>query len=77
MINDNHPHFADLFAQLGLDNSDAAIASFINENKGLAPEVHIEEAPFWNDSQKSFIAFELEEDAEWAELIDQLNSALR
>jgi len=42
----------------------------------LGQKVHIEDAPFWNQQQGEFIANALAEDAEWAELIDQLNTLL-
>lgn len=66
----------DLFTQLGLENSEEAIASFISEHRGMNDSRHIEEAPFWNDSQASFLRSALLEDAEWVELIDQLNAEL-
>ena len=67
----------DLFTQLGLPNDDESIDAFINENNGLAEETRLEDAPFWNDSQATFLRASLQEDAEWAELIDQLNAMLR
>jgi hypothetical protein len=77
MLTNTNPTLADLFAQLGLDNSDSAIESFISKHRPLSAKVHIEDASFWNESQKSFIKYEIEEDAEWAEVIDSLNSMLR
>ncbi len=74
MIN---PDMHDLFSQLGLANSDEAIDKFIAEHKGLSQRVHIEDAPFWNPSQANFLQGALQQDAEWAELIDQLDSRLR
>ena len=66
----------DLFGQLGLENSDTAIEAFIEKHRGLNQSHHIEEAPFWNDSQASFLRGALMEDAEWVEIIDQLNARL-
>ena len=66
----------DLFTQLGLDSSDEAIESFVAKHRGLNESRHIEEAPFWSDSQASFLRSALLEDAEWVELIDQLNAEL-
>ena len=68
---------SDLFAQLGLSNDQESIERFILENGGLARRTHIENAPFWSEPQAVFIKNVLAEDAEWAELIDQLNSLLR
>lgn len=70
------PTMKDLFSQLGLDSSDEGIDYFIYQNKGLPENMHIEDADIWTDAQRNFIKAELEEDAEWCELIDQLNVML-
>jgi hypothetical protein len=67
----------DLFLQLGLDNEEDAIESFIEEHKGLPQSTRLEDAKFWSQSQATFIRSSLLEDAEWAELIDQLSNRLR
>ncbi len=67
----------DLFAQLGLPNSNDEIAAFIKVNSPLPDSVRLSEAPFWTKSQASFLREELAEDADWAEIVDQLNAALR
>ncbi|MFO1277516.1 MAG: DUF2789 family protein [Sphaerotilus natans] len=46
----------ELFAQLGLDETPE---EFVRRHAPLAPDVALEEAPFWNDAQKSFLATEL------------------
>jgi hypothetical protein len=38
--------------------------------------VKLVDAPFWNDAQR-FLKDSINEDADWAELFDQLNEALR
>ncbi len=70
------PTMKDLFTQLGLDNSDEAIEQFITKHRGMNDSRHIEEAPFWTDSQATFLRSALLDDAEWAEVIDQLNAQL-
>ncbi|MCT7655389.1 DUF2789 domain-containing protein [Oceanimonas sp. NS1] len=35
------------------------------------------EAPFWSHAQASFLKEGLQEDSDWAEVIDQLNASLR
>lgn len=71
-------HFSDLFAQLGLPNSPAQIARFINANRPLANDVLLHAAPFWTPAQSQFIREERTRDEPpWTELIDQLNTALR
>ncbi|MBN7821417.1 DUF2789 family protein [Bowmanella sp. Y26] len=71
------PSIHDLFEQLGLENTDNGINGFIERHKGLNDKVKLENAPFWNPSQAQFIQRALAEDAEWAEIIDQLNARLR
>lgn len=70
-----NPEFASLFSQLGLDNSDQGIEQFIQTHQ-LANTVRIAEAPFWNAAQKAFIEEAIIDDAQWAEVIGHLDSAL-
>ena len=72
-----HTKMRDLFAQLGLPSEQISIENFIQTHKGLAQRTHIEDAEFWTTQQAEFIKNALVEDAEWAELIDQLNALLR
>jgi hypothetical protein len=67
----------DLFAQLGLANDANAIAAFIKAHSPLPETVKLADAPFWTTSQAAFLREELAEDADWAELVDQLSAALR
>lgn len=76
-MNSTNPTLINLFEQLGLAADEAAIDEFIETHKGLSDELHIENAEFWTRAQASFIKSALTEDAEWAELIDQLNTRLR
>jgi len=64
-----------LFLQLGLNNSEQAIAEFINLNR-LAKETPLQQASFWSTSQAQFIKECLELDSDWAEVVDQLNVQL-
>jgi hypothetical protein len=64
-----------LFAQLGLNNNEQAIAQFIQQHK-LAPGMAIQDAPFWNSAQAGFLRESLKQDAEWCEIIDELNALL-
>ncbi len=72
-----NPSMNSLFEQLGLPSDDAAIDNFIDNHKGLNKATLLEDAPFWNQSQRLFISDALRQDAEWAEVIDQLNTRLR
>jgi len=64
----------ELFDQLGLDESPD---EFIRRHAPLSADVVLEEAPFWNEAQKSFLSTELARDADWALPIDRLDARLR
>ncbi|MBZ9612856.1 DUF2789 domain-containing protein [Rheinheimera maricola] len=64
-----------LFAQLGLESNEKAIVQFISQHK-LVADVAIQDAPFWSPSQASFLRESLKQDAEWCEIIDELNALL-
>ncbi|WP_201586441.1 DUF2789 domain-containing protein [Psychrobacter jeotgali] len=65
----------ELFAQLGLDNSDEAIDNFIENNK-LEKDEALIESDIWNDKQRMFLQEEWKKDAVWVEVIDELNVRL-
>ena len=65
----------ELFAQLGLDNSDEAIDKFIADNQ-LGKDEELVEADIWTDSQRMFLKEEWKKDAAWVEVIDDLNVRL-
>lgn len=73
----NNYTLASLFDQLGLDSTDQAIQDFINQNASLPGNVELHDAKFWNSSQASFLKQSKDDDAEWVELVDQLDSMLR
>ena len=66
-----------LFDQLGLDSTDDAIDNFINKNSPLPGNIELHKADFWSTSQSSFLKQVIEEDADWAEIVDQLDAMLR
>lgn len=72
----DQPQMPDLFVQLGLNSSDEAIEAFVAKHKGMNKSRHIEEAPFWDESQAEFLRQALQDDAEWAPIIDELNVQL-
>lgn len=65
-----------LFLQLGLNNSEQAIADFVSTHRldGNGP---LHDAGFWTPAQAAFIRECLEEDSDWAEVVDQLSVQLR
>ena len=64
---------ASLFDQLGLDSTDQAIETFIDEHRPLQGNIELHQADFWSASQASFLKQEKDEDADWAEIVDQLD----
>ena len=72
MLGEPEYNMNELFAQLGLDSSDEAIDSFV-ENHKLAKEEKLIEAAVWNDNQRAFLQEEWNKDAAWVEVIDDLN----
>ncbi|MEN5303300.1 MULTISPECIES: DUF2789 domain-containing protein [unclassified Pseudomonas] len=71
-----HP-FAELFKQLGLPDDAQSIDQFITSHSPLKNETKLVDAPFWTDSQRTFLKESIIEDADWAVPFDQLNEALR
>ena len=69
------PRMTNLFAQLGLDETEQGIKQFISQHK-LASDVKLIDAPFWTDAQRQLLHEWLAMDAEWALVVDQLNEAL-
>ena len=75
MESSNHT-INNLFAQLGLPSDQVTIDDFIDTHRPLATDVLLSEAPFWTATQASFLREEILKDADWAEVIDQLNVRL-
>lgn len=68
---------ASLFKQLGLEHEPAAIEAFIRHHSPLSERYELADAPFWSPAQAAFLREEILEDADWAEIVDQLNLQLR
>lgn len=69
-------NLGNLFAQLGLPSDEAAIEHFIKTHSPLATGTALPDAPFWTPAQSAFLREEILKDADWAEVIDQLNAKL-
>ncbi len=67
---------SDLFAQLGLDDDPQSIDRFIAEHRPLPDTVKLADAPFWTAGQAQFLREELNDDSDWAPMVDQLNVRL-
>ncbi len=65
-----------LFAQLGQDSDEAAIARFIRAHRPLAGDIRLDEAQFWTPAQASFLREAISQDADWAVVVDELNVQL-
>lgn len=71
-----HP-FHQLFEQLGLPGDNAAIRAFLKANSPLDQHLALADAPFWTTAQASLLREAISDDADWAEVVDALNLALR
>jgi hypothetical protein len=68
--------FSELFAQLGLPADVDSIRDFISQHSPLDTAVKLEDASFWTAAQSSLLRELVAQDADWAEVADQLNAAL-
>ncbi len=66
-----------LFVQLGLPSEPEDIESFVRTHQGLPPEIPLAQADFWSVSQSAFLREAIENDSDWCEVVDELNSLLR
>lgn len=76
-MEDNLHSMTNLFAQLGLPAAPPDIQAFIEAHRPLVAHVALHEAPFWTSSQSEFLREQVQEDADWAGVIDRLDSGLR
>lgn len=65
-----------LFMQLGLPNSNESIDAFFY-NHHLPKGIPLEQAAFWSAGQAQFIQEALTQDADWSEIVDQMDAQLR
>jgi hypothetical protein len=72
----NHS-LSELFRQLGLPSGAVDIEQFVASHRPLAGDIKLADAPFWTPAQSQFLREEINEDADWAERVDQLNVMLR
>ncbi|KAA0976634.1 DUF2789 domain-containing protein [Pseudomonas sp. ANT_H12B] len=66
-----------LFKQLGLPDDAESIDKFIATHSPLKPELHLADAFFWSEGQAQLLREEILDDADWAEVVDQLDVLLR
>jgi len=74
---ETHSHdMTSLFDQLGLPSDEENIQKFIEEHRLLA-DTTLFDADFWTDSQAKFLRDQIKADADWAVIIDTLDTSLR
>lgn len=64
-----------LFEQLGMSGKSEDIEAFIEKNR-LADGISIYEAPCWTPQEAAFLKEGLEQNSDWALIIDELNVRL-
>jgi len=65
-----------LFEQLGLPGDEESIQRFVVDHRPLPEGMKLADAPFWSAGQKQFLREQFIDDADWAEVVDQLNMML-
>lgn len=73
----SYHRFSELFAQLGLPTDADGIRDFVVRHSPLPETVRLEDAAFWTPAQATLLRDSIVQDADWAEVVDQLNVALR
>jgi len=76
-MNQSYHRFTELFLQLGLPSDVDGIKHFLENHSPLDPSIRLENAPFWTQAQSTLLRDEILQDADGAEVIDQLSAALR
>ncbi len=66
-----------LFEQLGLPSDQDSIDRFVREMPPLEASTTLEDAPVWSAAQAAFLHEAIEEDSDWAEIVDELDAMLR
>lgn len=67
---------SELFRQLGLSDDDRAIDDFIGRHGRMPPGLSVADAPIWSASQREFLERATSDDADWAEVVDELSTRL-
>ena len=67
---------SDLFDQLGLPSDSQAIEDFISKNKSKTSNQSIDQLEIWTPAQAAFLKQAWVDDADWAEVVDELSARL-
>jgi len=73
----NTHDLAALFAQLGLPNSQQDIDDFIRLHSPLDSKTPLHQAICWSHSQCQFLKEAVDDDADWADVVNHLDTLLR
>jgi len=74
-MSQNNPSLADLFKQLGLSAEQIHMERFIERHQ-LNAHADLAKAIFWTSDQKAFLQEAIEEDSDWAKVVDELANLL-
>ena len=67
----------DLFRQLGLADQPAEIAAFLVRHRPLPASTALADAPFWSAAQSRFLREGIADNADWAQVVSELDASLR
>jgi hypothetical protein len=67
----------DLFRQLGLADRPAEIAAFLTRHRPLPAKTVLADAPIWSAAQSRFLGEGIAENADWAQVVSELDVSLR
>ena len=70
------PNMQTLFAQLGEPDDEASIARFIEKHACQIDHMKLHEATFWSPAQAAFLRDAIQQDANWAAVVDALSVQL-
>ncbi|MCP8687062.1 DUF2789 domain-containing protein [Marinobacterium sedimentorum] len=66
-----------LFEQLGLPSSEHDVEQFIRIHRLFSQDIRLDQATFWTPVQAAFLREAIEDDSDWSEVVDELNTRLR
>jgi hypothetical protein len=69
-------NLTNLFLQLGLAAEESDIESFIRSHS-VGEGISLEDAVFWTQGQAQFIKESRANDADWSDMVDELDTLLR
>lgn len=68
---------SELFAQLGLPSDEPGMRAFIAGHADDVKAGRLTDAPFWTPVQAQFLREAVDEDSDWAEVVDHLDAEFR